>query len=429
MLAFCDSPPVHWQLVALAVILLGFAAISKHIEGTPITAAMVFTAAGLVVGVEALGVFDPAATGHDVKLLAEATLTVVLFSDASRIDLAALRRTVWIPARLLGVGLPLTIVAGFLAALAVLGDLTWPEALVLAIILAPTDAALGQAVVTSPRLPVRIRQSLNVESGLNDGICVPLFFIALAVALAEDGAIGHGNAAELVAEKIGYGVVGGVLAGAAAAAVVVWAGGRRLVDENWMQVVPLAGALLAFGLAEAIGGSGFIAAFVGGAVFGGLRRHRGGNVSHLIEQSGAVLAAATFVVFGAILLGPALRALTWQVTLYAVLSLTVVRMLPVAISMLGSGARRPTVAFLGWFGPRGAASIVFALLLLEEETLPGEPLILTTAFMTIGLSVLAHGVSATPLASRYAEWHDARIDETPLESGAEEELRWRLQSE
>ena len=328
------------------------------------------------------------------------------------------------------IGLPLTIVAGFLVALVLLDDLSWPEALVLAIILAPTDAALGQAVVTSPRLPVRIRQSLNVESGLNDGICVPLFFIALAIALAEEGAIGDGHAFELVAEKIGYGVVGGVVAGAAAAAVVVWAGGRRLVDETWMQVVPLAGALLAFGLAEAIHGSGFIAAFVGGAVFGGLRRKRGGDVSHLIEQSGAVLAAVTFCVFGAVLLGPAVRELTWQIALYAVLSLTLVRMVPVAISMLGSGARRPTVAFLGWFGPRGAASIVFALILLEEETLPGQGILLTTAFVTVGLSVLAHGLTAAPLAARYADWHDRRAADTPVESApADGEQRWRLQGE
>jgi NhaP-type Na+/H+ or K+/H+ antiporter len=211
--------------------------------------------------------------------------------------------------------------------------------------------------------------------------------------------------------------------------VVVYADGRRYVDETWLQVVPLAGALLAFGLAEAIEGSGFIAAFVGGAVFGGLRRHRGGDVSHLIEQTGAVLAAVTFLVFGAVLLGPAIGDLTWQIALYAVLSLTVVRMLPVAIAMLGTGARRPTVAFLGWFGPRGAASIVFALLVLEEGGVAHEQLILTTAFVTVGLSVLAHGVSAAPLAARYADWHDPRAAETPVESGEEEELRWRLQGE
>ncbi len=427
--ALCEAPPVHWQLVALSVVLLVFAAISRRIEGTWITAPMFFMAAGLVVGVEALDLVDPASTGLEVKTLAEATLTVVLFSDASRIDLRALRSSLGIPARLLGIGLPLTIIAGFVAAIVLLGDLAWPEALVVAIILAPTDAALGQVVVTSRRLPVRVRQSLNVESGLNDGICVPLFLIALAVALAEEGAIGNGHAAQLVAEKIGYGVVGGVVAGAAAAAIVVYAGGRRFVDETWLQVVPLAGALLAFALAEAIGGSGFIGAFVGGAIFGGLRRHRGGDVSQLTEQAGAVLAAVTFVVFGAVLLGPALHDLTWQIALYAVLSLTLVRMLPVAVAMLGTRARRPTVAFLGWFGPRGAASIVFALLVLEEGGLRNEELILTTAFVTVGLSVLAHGATAAPLAARYGSWLESRSPQevSALESGGEAEVRWRLQ--
>jgi len=421
---------VHWQLVTLAVILLGFAAISRRIEGTRVTAPMLFTAAGLVVGVDALGLVDPEAEGLEVEVFAEATLAVVLFSDASRIDLTALRRTLHIPARLLGVGLPLTILAGFAVALLVLPDLAWPEALLVAIILAPTDAALGQVVVTSKRLPVRIRQSLNVEAGLNDGICVPLFLIALAIALAEEGAIGHGHAVQLVFEKIGYGIVIGVLAGTVAAAVVVHGTARRFIDETWLQVVPLAGALLAFTLAEAVGGSGFIAAFVGGMTFGGMRRHRGGEVSHLIEQTGAILAAVTFVLFGAVLLGPAIRDLDWRIALYAVLSLTVIRMLPVAISMLGTGLRPPTVAFLGWFGPRGAASIVFALLVLEEEGLPHESTVLATAFVAVGLSVLAHGVTAAPLTTRYADWHDARVAETPIESGDEErELPWRLQSE
>jgi NhaP-type Na+/H+ or K+/H+ antiporter len=422
---------VHWQLATLAVVLLVFAAMSRRVEGTWITAPIVFTAAGLLVGVEALGLVDPSATGVQVKVLAEATLTVVLFSDASRIDLHALRGAVGVPVRLLGIGLPLTIAAGFGAAVVILGDLAWPEALVLAIVLAPTDAALGQTVVTLPRLPVGVRQSLNVESGLNDGICVPLFLVALAIAQAEEGAIGGGHAAQLVLEKIGYGAVLGVVAGAAAAAVVVVAGGRRLVDASWLQVIPLAGALLAFGSAEGVGGSGFIAAFVGGAVFGGLRRRRGGDVSYLMEQIGAVLAATTFVVFGAVLLGPALGDLTWQIALYAVLSLTLVRMLPVAVAMLGTPAHRPTVAFLGWFGPRGAASIVFALIVVEEGGLPHDGLVLTTAFVAVGLSVFAHGASAAPLATRYANWLDAlpADERSPLESPGAPDLRWRLQHE
>lgn len=419
---------MHWQLVTIAVILLGFAAVSGRLEGASVTAAMFFTAAGIVVGIDALGLVSPSATGESVKLLAEATLTVVLFSDASRIDLALLRREVGIPVRLLGIGLPLTIALGFVAALVLLPGLAWAEALVLAVILAPTDAALGQAVVTYRRLPSSVRQSLNVESGLNDGICVPLFLIALTVAQAEKTGAGFGEAARIVFEKIGYGVLGGVLAGGLAAAVVVFAGRRSWISEPWMQIVPVAAGVLAFAFAEEIGGSGFIAAFVGGMVFGGLRRRSGGEVGYLLEEAGALLGAITFVVFGAVLLGPAVRDTTWQVFLYVVLSLTVVRMAPVAIAMLGTGARRPTVAFLGWFGPRGLASIVFALLLLEEGGLPGEDIVLSAAFVAVGMSVLAHGVTAAPLSNRYASWKEAhpRLAEQSVETREATEIPWRL---
>jgi sodium/hydrogen antiporter len=200
------------------------------------------------------------------------------------------------------------------------------------------------------------------------------------------------------------------------------------VSPEWLQVVPLAGAGLAYGVAEAIGGSGFIAAFVGGAVFGWRRAGRGGEVARLIEETGNVLGGVTFVIFGAVLLGPALGDLSWQVALYAVLSLTVIRMLPVAIALIGSAVRRPTVAFLGWFGPRGLASIVFALLIVEEGGLPGDDTILTVAFVTVGLSVLAHGVSAAPLAGRYAAWVEARApEEAALAETGGEAVRWRLE--
>jgi len=398
---------VHWQLATLALILLGFAAISGRIEGTSITAPMVFTAVGLVVGARALGIIDFEQHGEEIKVLTEAALTVVLFSEASRIDLHVLRGEAGIPARLLGIGLPLTAIAGFGVAMILLGDLAWAEALLLAVILTPTDAALGQAVVTLERLPHRVRQSLNVESGLNDGICVPVFFIVLAIAQAEETSAGWRDALRLVFEQIGYGAAAGVVAGSVAAAVVTAAGARGLVSDSWLQVVPLAGAALAFGIAQPIGGSGFIAAFVGGVFFGGLRRGRRGEVSNLIEETSVLLGATTFIVFGAVLLLPALDGLSWQIALYAGLSLTLVRMAPVAVAMLGTGARRPTVSFLGWFGPRGLASVVFALLLVEEGGLPHDGVILDVVFTTVGLSVLAHGISAAPLARRYADWRAA----------------------
>jgi NhaP-type Na+/H+ or K+/H+ antiporter len=232
-----------------------------------------------------------------------------------------------------------------------------------------------------------------------------------------------------VLEQIGYGTLAGVVAGIAAACVVVIAGGRGQVGGSWLQVVPLAGAALAFGIADPIGGSGFIAAFVGGFVFGAIqRRSGGGEVGYLLEELGEVLNAVTFIVFGAVLLGPVLGDMTWSIALYAVLSLTIVRLIPVAIAMIGTGARRQTVAFLGWFGPRGLASIVFAVLVLEEGGLPHDGLILTTTYFTIGLSVLAHGLTAAPLANRYASWYEAHPrDALPgLESSEVREVRWRF---
>jgi NhaP-type Na+/H+ or K+/H+ antiporter len=366
--------------------------------------------------------------GETVKLLAEATLAMVLFANASRIDVRVLRAELSVPARLLGIGLPLTLVAGFVLALIAFPELLWAEALLLAVILAPTDAALGQAVVTLTRLPSRVRQGLNVESGLNDGICVPLFWIVLAIAQAESGAIGDGTAVRLVLEQIGYGILAGVAAGCVAAAVLVVAGRRGYVEGSWSQVVPLAAAGLAFGIADPIGGSGFIAAFVGGFVFGALRRRTGGEVTHLIEEVGEVFSAVTFIVFGAVLLGPALGDVTWSIALYAVLSLTIVRVVPVSVAMIGTGARRPTLAFLGWFGPRGLASIVFAVLVLEEGGLPHDDLILVTTYVAIGLSVLAHGLTAAPLADRYASWFESHPrDALPSLEGAEvSDVRWRF---
>lgn len=358
-----------WALPAIAATLLVFASISGRVTGTPITAPIVFTAGGLVFGSTAVGLIEVEATAETVKLLAEITLALVLFSDASHVDSTALRAAISLPARLLGIGLPLTIAAGFGTALMVLGELTWAEALLLAVVLAPTDAALGQAVVTLPVLPLRVRQALNVESGLNDGICVPLFLIALALAQAEAGAIGHGAAARLVGEQVGYGIAAGVGAGTVAAALLVTAERHHTIDSAWRQIIPLAAAALAYTVAVPVGGSGFIAAFVGGLAFGRVcRRSVNGNApSDLLDDAGDLFNAVTFIVFGAVLLGPALGHLSWSVFGYAVSSLTAVRMLPVGLSMLGTHARVPTVAFIGWFGPRGLATIVFVILILEEH--------------------------------------------------------------
>ena len=416
-----------WSLAVIAGLMLGYAAVSRRLDRTPLTPAIVFVGAGLVTGAEALGWIDLRIGSESVRLLAEATLTLVLFADAARLDLGKLRREYTVPVRLLGIGLPLTIALGTALAAWVLADLDTVEALVLAVVLAPTDAALGQAVVTDERLPSRIRQGLNVESGLNDGICVPLLFIALAVAEADEGGLTANGAIELVLEQIGYGILGGAVAGAAAAGLLVAARRRGLIESSWLQILPAAAAALAFGLAAPLGGSGFIAAFVGGLVFGGIVRRTAEQVTYLVDEVGELLNGATFLVFGAAILGPALGDMSWETAVYALLSLTVVRMLPVAIAFLGTRARRPTVAYAGWFGPRGLASIVFAVILVDEADLPHTQPILLAVVATVGLSVFAHGLSARPLTDRYARWYEShpRGQRPAMEAVPAAEHRWR----
>ena len=418
---------MEWALVLIALALLGVAAVSRRLAGTPITPAILFVAFGLLVGPEVLDGIDLSSSSATVRALAEVTLALVLFSDASRIDLGALRRTVGLPLRLLGIGLPLTIALGAVAAAAVFGQLTVMEAVILAVVLAPTDAALGQAVVTEPRVPRRIRQGLNVESGRNDGICVPLLFAAVAIADVESEISGDRSPATLLVEEIGYGVLGGVVAGLFIALIVKEAGRRGLIAGAWRQAIPAAGAALAYGIASGLHGSGFIAAFVAGMVFRLALNRDPEELNQFTEELGSVLNGVTFVFFGAILLGPTLSELTWQLALYALLSLTVVRMLPVVVAMAGSRARGPTLGFVGWFGPRGLASIVFAVIVVEESNLPHETLIVQAIYLTVGLSVLAHGVTAAPLADRYARWYEQhpREQAPPMESVPAEVTRPR----
>jgi sodium/hydrogen antiporter len=397
----------HWALPAIAVMLIAYGAVSGRLRSTPVSQSMVFVTLGLLAMNQVMDLVDPDTVAPFVRHLAEATLALVLFTDAVRVNRGRLRHESALPTRLLGVGLPLTIVAGTLAGLVLLPQLNLWTAAALATMLAPTDAALGLPVVTNPRLPSRIRQGLNVESGLNDGVCVPLLLIFLTIAQAEEG-IGHIEPVRVVAEQIGFGAAGGVVAGLLGAWVLRTFGGRGWMEETWRQIDAVATPLLAYTLAAALGGSGFIAAFVAGIAFRIVAADHAKEATFLAEQTGELLNAVTFLLFGAVLLGPALGGLDWRIALYAVASLTVVRMLPVALAMVGAGLRRVTVGFLGWFGPRGLASIVFVLVLLEETDLPERSLMLTVVTWTVTLSVYAHGLTAGPGATRYANWYHAR---------------------
>ena len=395
------------DVAVIAVFVVAYGACAARLSRTVVTPPMVFVAFGIVMGPEALGVLELSIDQEAVRILAEATLVLVLFSDAARIDLRVLRRQAQLPARLLGIGLPLTIAAGGLTAAVLFGGLEIWEAMLVGVILAPTDAALGQVVVVSERIPIRIRQTLNVESGLNDGIALPVITLFLALAAVEEEIQSTSFWVEFVLEQIGYGVLVGVVVGYVGGRVIDLSSRRGWIDGTFQQLSTLAVGVAAYALAVGVDGNGFIAAFVAGVTFGSVARATCHGIYDFTEEEGQLLALLTFLVFGATIAGPALGELTWQIAVYAALSLTVVRMLPVAISLLGSGLHRDSVLFVGWFGPRGLASILFGLLVLEEVALSGRNEVFLVVTWTVLVSVYAHGLSALP----GVRWYGARYEE------------------
>lgn len=395
----------------LAIIIV-WSVFSRPLDRRGITSALFLTVLGFLVGSSSLGWLDISAESAVAELVAELALVLLLFTDATRIDLRALRRELSWPSRLLLIGLPLTMVAGSAVGALVFPDMALASAVLLATMLASTDAALGQKVISDPAVPGRVRQSLDVESGLNDGLAVPFFLVALAVANAELETDVPTAVVTSMAAQIGWGLTGGLVAGILGGLVFRAADRRDWIGREWRQVVPLTAALLAFTIAVTLGGSGFIAAFVGGLAFGRFSGERGSAVTLLAEDAGGFLAAVTWIGFGALALTLAIPHITGQVILYAVLSLTLVRMIPVAIALVGQGVKLPTVAFIGWFGPRGLASLVFALLAFERGVPEGE-VVLTTVLVTVALSVILHGLTSVPLVAAYQRWYAAHTAQHP----------------
>ena len=387
---------MYENLAIMALFVFLYSIASGGLERTPVNGAVVFTAFGLAVGPLGLGFLNPQSGAEGLRILAEMTLALVLFIDASNANLSVLKQHFRIPSRLLVIALPLIILLGFGFGVLVFDGLTLLEIAILATMLAPTDAALGKAVVTDERVPNNIREGLNVESGLNDGICVPILFVFLALAT---GANTEGStsmlALELVAEEIGIGLIAGIGLAGIGAWLLRQAADRGWVTESWRQLPVVALAISCFTVAQILGGSGFIAAFVGGLLFGWIAKDHRHKLQLAAEGTGDTLALITWVVFGSIVVGQAVDDFNWQVVLYAVLSLTVIRMLPIFLVLAGINLRADEKLFIGWFGPRGLASIVFALIVLDEH-LPGGGTIAMTVVCTIILSVIAHGISAHP---------------------------------
>lgn len=397
---------MYFDIVIFAVFVLVYSSIAGAVERTWISGAIIFTAFGLLIGPVGLDLISFEADREAIKTLAELTLALVLFTDAAGADLGVLKKFQRLPVRLLLVGLPLTIVLGFGVGALLFQKLSLVEVALLATMLAPTDAALGKAVVTNEKVPDAVRQGLNVESGLNDGICVPILFVFLALATEQAGQEGPWQlAVKLVAEEIGIGLVVGLLLTALAVGLLKFVKRRDWLTETWIQVQIVALALACFAAAQAIGGSGFIAAFSGGLLFGFLAKEHREAFLIGAEGIGDTMSLITWVIFGAAVVSKALGNFSWSIIIYSILSLTLIRMLPVFFVLTGLRANTESKLFAGWFGPRGLASVVFAVIVLNANISNGGVLAMTVV-STVILSIILHGITANPWASGFGQRWD-----------------------
>jgi NhaP-type Na+/H+ or K+/H+ antiporter len=393
---------MYLELALLAVFAFLFSTVAGGLEKTPITGPIVFTVFGLIVGPLGIGWLEPDINSAELKYLADVTLALILFIDAANADLSVLRRSFRIPGRMLLFGLPGVIGLGFLVGALMFESLSWVEVAILATMLAATDAALGKAVLSNKEVPNNIREGLNVESGLNDGLCVPILFLFIALAQGTAGEQGSTVLAlRLVAQEVGI----GLFVGLGMTAVGVWliklGWQRGWITEIWAQLPVVFLSVACFAVAQSLHGSGYIAAFVGGMLFGSLARESTHKLVLAAEATAETLALLTWIMFGTAVLGYAFDYISWSVLLYAILSLTLIRILPIFLSLAGTDESTESKLFLGWFGPRGLASVVFAIIVLNNE-LPGAAQMAVIVICTVFLSVVAHGLTANPLASAFA---------------------------
>ena len=390
------------QLAVLALFVFLYSLVAGRLQRTVISGPMIFVSAGFVMGPYGLGWFPGGDPRTLLRTLADLTLALFLFLDAAMANLGVLRRRWGIPSRMLSIGVPGAIALGFALALLMFPSLTVYEAAALGTMLAATDAALGKPVITNPSVPVRLREGLNVESGLNDGLCVPILLVFIALEVGEEGGVGSGLALTLIAEELGIGLLVGVGMTAAAAWLMRKCWDADWMTDIWIQITVVALAISCFALAQSLHGSGYIAAFTGGLLFGRIAGDDTHELVHSGEGIAETLALLTWLLFGIAVVGQVYDRWHWEIIAFALLSLTVIRMLPVYLSLMGSGESRESRLFLGWFGPRGLASIVFTIIVLDAE-LPGGQLMALVVTSTVILSLVLHGITANPWAARWRE--------------------------
>lgn len=390
----------HWSGLLIALTFVAYALFSRKLAGSIVTGPMLFAIFGLAVGPAMLGWVDIEITNEVIHTIAEITLAVVLFTDAARTDLTLFRKWDNLSLRMLLIGIPLSVVLGTLAALLLFPEWSLWEAALLAAILTPTDAALGEAVTENEQVPAKIRTAIGSESGLNDGLALPLvvLFAALAVGGPDKGAAYW---TQFIGGQVVLGPLAGVLVGYCGGRLVALSNERGWMNEGAEGIAVLAITLGAFMLAEAIHGNGFLAVFAGGLAFG-KSLGRTCRFLYKFQQTEAhLLVLVTFGLVGAMLLPAAREHFTWNCLLFSIFALTLMRMVPVAISLFGLKLKWHTIAFLGWFGPRGLASVLFLLLVMQSSDRARESELLSAVALTVALSIILHGVSAAPWARVY----------------------------
>ena len=394
---------MYVNIIRISLFVLLYSAVAGLIERSWISDPIIFMGFGLIIGAAGLDLVSWQLTQETISNLAEVTLALVLFTDAASANMSVLKRTSILPTRLLLIGLPLTIVLGFIVGVWLFESTPITCIALLALLLAPTDAALGKAVILNTAVPDKVRQCLNVESGLNDGICVPILTVLLAVSLGDfDGPSAGIFALHEVIKDIAIGLGVGLVISFSAVLLLKFAWRRNWLTSTWIQIPVLALALSCFSVAQHLGGSGFIAAFSGGLLFGVLEKDLRSRFLKATEGFGDTLALITWVIFGAAVVGSALTSLTWREFLYAVLSLTVIRMLPVYLSLIGSDTSTEGRLFIGWFGPRGLATIVFTVVAIGHN-ISGFETVTRIVACTIILSIIFHGISANVWATSFGK--------------------------
>ncbi|PHS40637.1 MAG: sodium:proton exchanger [Sulfurovum sp.] len=393
-------------ILIVTLLVLGYGYFSQLMLRFNISGPMVFMAVGVFISPLGIGVSHIHIDSALVQTIAELALVIVLFSDASQLKLKELRYEWGIPARLLIIGLPLTIVFS-----AYIAHLFFPQelityVLVLALILAPTDAALGKAVVTDKTLPERIRSSINVESGLNDGIVYPILVTVVAIIVSgQNDTQGDGWIYNVLQAIIFGGIIGSIV-GYISARLSTFAIRKKWMLMEYKNLIPLALAVLAYLLAEYFGGNGFIAAFFAGLLVGNYNQDLRQHIEDFSESEGDLLILISFLIFGLVFIPATIMYWDLKILIFSLLSLTLFRMLPVAISLIGSRLDMSTLLFIGWFGPRGIASILYTLTIFHEiGSVKDHADIYAAISLTVFLSIILHGISAQPLVSRYAKKH------------------------